>query len=178
MHVTLIAALARNRVIGTGEGGIPWDLPKDRERFREFTAGKALLLGRVTFEEMEGWFSDQTPIVMTSRENYEVADGVVVRRVEEAITIAAERGAEELCVCGGAHLYQIALPYVDEMFLTRVETDVAGELRFPDYEEAIRWETVAEESHPADPDHEYGFTFLHLRREHPSSLRPGRMHWG
>ncbi|MFV1995779.1 MAG: dihydrofolate reductase, partial [Verrucomicrobiales bacterium] len=72
MKISMIAAMDRNRVIGADRGGIPWNLPRDRRRFRSHAAGKHLLLGRRTFEEMKGWFEDQqTPIVLTHREGYD-----------------------------------------------------------------------------------------------------------
>lgn len=178
MHVTAIVAMDRNRTIGGEGGGLPpWELLRDRDHFRAFTAGKHLLLGRVTYEEMRGWFTDHVPLVLTRSEDYEVPEGRTVGRVEEALTVAAEQGAEELCVIGGASIYENALPFVDELHLTRVETEVEGVKRFPDYLDGITWETVSEESHEADEDNTHAMTFLHLRRLHPCSLRPARMHW-
>jgi len=178
MHVTMIAAMARNRVIGTGKGKIPWSLPRDREHFRNFTKGKHLLLGRVTYEEMSGWFSDHTPIVLTRKVDYQPEVGKAAHSVEESLTLAAEDGARELCICGGAHIYQAALPYTDELHLTLVDTEAEGRVLFPDYEDGISWEKVSEESFPADEENPHTMTFLHLQRKSPSSLRPSRMHWG
>ena len=69
MRVTAIAAMALDRTIGTGTG-IPWQLPEDQRHFRGYTAGKALLLGRTTFEEMLGWFTDHRPITLSSNPSY------------------------------------------------------------------------------------------------------------
>ena len=46
-----IAAMARNRVIGSGNT-IPWKLPGDFRWFRQKTMGKAVLMGRRTFESL------------------------------------------------------------------------------------------------------------------------------
>jgi dihydrofolate reductase len=131
---------------------------------------------------MSGWFSDQVPLILTRNENYSPEDpGTdfhVVQSVEESLTVAAEAGVPELCVCGGAHIYEAALPFTDELLLTRVETEADGTVLFPAYEETIQWETVSETTHEADEENEFAMTFLHLRRTHPSSLRPSRMHWG
>ncbi len=178
MHVTMIAAMARNRVIGTGQGKIPWNLPRDREHFRNFTHGKHLLLGRVTFEEMSGWFTDQSPLILSRQENYQPEVGTVVHSVEESLTLASEDGARELCVCGGSRVYEAALPYTDELHLTWLGSEAEGSVLFPNHEEGISWETVSEKSFPADEENSHGMTFLHLRRKSPSSLRPSQMHWG
>ncbi|MEM1443021.1 MAG: dihydrofolate reductase [Verrucomicrobiota bacterium] len=176
MHLTMISAMDRERVIGKSDGRIPWHLPRDVDRFREFTRGKFLLLGRRTFAEMTGWFTDQTPIVLTRQENLVVENGWTVHDIEEAISTAAEQGAEELAVCGGAAIYTEALPYTDDLFLTKIETSVGEGTRFPDYESDIEWEEVQRENFPADEENEFAMSFLQLRRLHPSSLRPPRLH--
>jgi len=172
----MISAMDRNRGIGTGDGGIPWHLPRDTRHFREFTQGKYLLLGRKTFAEMTGWFTDQIPIVLTRESNLEIEKGFIAHHIEEAISIAAEQGATELAVCGGREVYAAALPYADELFLTRIDAEVEGTIHFPDYEQDIEWEESSREAHPSDDENSYGMTFLQLRRLHPSSLRPRRMH--
>jgi len=179
MHVTLIAAIAHDRVIGTGTGGIPWHLPRDAEHFRSFTAGKHMLLGRKTFEEMDGWFTrGQTPIILTSREEYEPAIGFTAHSIDEALTEAAEDGADEVVVSGGARIYEAALPYVDELILTLVDADIEGAVRFPDYEAEIEWVLYHAQRYDPDEENEYPMTFMTLRRVRPSSLRPSRLHFG
>lgn len=176
MHITMIAALAENGVIGSGSGGIPWHLPRDTRHFRCFTDGKYLLLGRRTFEEMSGWFTNQIPLVLTRAENYDPSPGIRVSSIEEAISEAARRGAPEVVVCGGASVYNTALPYTDELFLTRIGAQIEGSVTFPDYEDGIEWEEVHRETFPPDEENEFAMTFLQLRRRHPSSLRPPRLH--
>lgn len=179
----MIAAMDRRRVIGKKDGGIPWHLPRDVRHFREYTQGKHLLLGRRTYEEMKGWFSDHTPIVMTHDPEYQVEDGKTAHSVEEAVTEAFEDGAEELVVAGGARVFAAALPYADELVLTKVETDairgtesLEGVPQFPDYEEEIVWETESEDHYAPDAENEVPMAFIRLRRVQPSSLRPRRFH--
>lgn len=172
----MIAALAENGVIGSESGGIPWHLPRDTAHFRRFTEGKHLLLGRRTFEEMRGWFTNQTPLVLSHGKSGVFPPGVHVHGIEEAISEAARRGAPELAVCGGASVYEAALPYTDELFLTRIEASPGGDIIFPDYEDGIEWEEVHRANFPADAENEFAMTFLQLRRRHPSSLRPPRLH--
>ncbi len=176
MHLTMIAAMTRNRVIGTGSGKIPWHLPRDTKHFRDFTNGKHLVLGRVTFEEMSGWFTNQTPIVLTRDKSYTPDHGLKAGSIDEAISEAAGMGAEEIAVCGGAEVYSEALPYADELFLTLIDASIEGGAYFPDYEDGIEWEEINREAFPSDDENEYAMTFLHLRRVHPSSLRPPRLH--
>ncbi|MDF1752525.1 MAG: dihydrofolate reductase [Verrucomicrobiales bacterium] len=157
MKVSLIAAVSDNGVIGTGEGGIPWELPRDARHFREYTAGKWMLLGRKTYEEMEGWFRDQTPLVMTRQSDYSLPQGYAVSSVEEAIAEAEKHGAEELVVSGGAEIYRAALPFVTRMIITRIHNTLKGTKTFPE-EDWERWTLVKDEEWPADEDNIYNMT--------------------
>jgi len=160
----MIAAMARDRVIGTGHGGIPWQLPRDSQHFRRYTAGHHMLLGRKTYEEMEGWFTSQTPLILTRKADYQPDLGQAVSDVPQAIEIAKAAGASELVVSGGASIYEAALPYADLLVLTLVHADVEGEVQFPDYEAAADWEEVSREEFPADEENEFAMSFVTLKR--------------
>jgi len=49
--ITLIAAMAANRVIGK-DNGLPRDYPEDMARFRALTASKTIVMGRKTFDSI------------------------------------------------------------------------------------------------------------------------------
>lgn len=164
MTISLIVAISNNGVIGCREGGIPWHLPRDRSHFRNYTAGKWLLLGRTTFQEMDGWFTDQTPLVLTSKTDLKVPHGYRVKSVEEAIYLARQKTAPELVICGGAEVYRQALPFVKKMIVTRVDTEVESGICFPNVEEE-EWELTMEETFPADQKNEFQMTFQILTRK-------------
>lgn len=167
MKVSMISAMARRRVIGTGNGGIPWRLPRDSRHFRSYTNGKYLLLGRTTYEEMSGWFTDHHPIVLSRDPAYHAEIGSSATNIHEAIEVAKSADANELVVCGGASIYHAALPFTEELVLTLIDADVDGSAYFPDYSGSIEWETLSEEQHEADEENEFAMTFLHLRRIAP-----------
>ncbi len=166
MKVSMIAAMDKNLVIGRAGGGIPWHLPRDTAHFRSYTAGKYLLLGRTTFQEMDGWFTDQIPIVITSKSNFLVPGGHKADSITDGIAIAKAQGAEELVVCGGASIYRATLPFARELILTQVETGVQerNPRKFPDYESMGRWKKVRDDSFPADDENRFAMRFLKLER--------------
>ena len=161
MLISLIVAMDRDRAIGSKAGNIPWDLPRDREFFRSYTESKWLAIGRKTYREMEGWFSGHHPIVITRQDDFEPFESghQVASSLEKAIAMAAEVGAEELVVCGGAELYKSSLPLAEQLRLTRVDTNTGGELRFPDFETLGEWSLQRSESHPADHSNTFATTF-------------------
>lgn len=160
LPVSLIAAMDRDRVIG-GEGGIPWDLPRDREHFRAHTRGKAMLLGRVTYDEMRGWFTTQLPLVMSRRDD--VPARHVVRSVDEAVATARRLGAGELVVAGGGSIYRAAMPRVTRMVLTFVDGRFGGTVFFPEWI-AGDWRETRADEFPADAENPHAMRIVVLDR--------------
>ena len=143
--VTLIAAVSEDGFISKGVG-VPWDLPEDKTHFRRYTAGKWLLLGRRTFEEMQGWFSDHTPLVMTRDAAFKPAMGRRVASVEEAVALAEASEQKELVVCGGGQIYAEAMPHAERLVITRVADRLGAGVAFPKID-PHQWRLVKSESH-------------------------------
>ncbi len=169
MKVTMIAALAANRTIGTGRG-IPWDLPRDREHFRQHTIGQALLLGRRTFEEMLGWFQEgHRPIVLTRDHAYRNPQATaIVHDVPAAIDAAAMVHKNQLVVCGGASVYQAALPYAHELVLTEIAAAIDGDAKFPVLVDS-QWVETTRHHYPPDEENGYEMVIRTLVRQAASS---------
>jgi dihydrofolate reductase len=134
MRISLIVAMDRKRLIGS-EAGLPWRLPADLKRFRKFTVGKPIVMGRKTFDSIGRPLPDRTNIVVTRQEGFAAPGCVVARSFEEALTIAEAdakaRGADEVMVIGGADLFRQALPVADRVYLTIVEGEFGGNTFFP-----------------------------------------------
>jgi dihydrofolate reductase len=174
--VSLIAALADNRVIGRA-GRLPWHLPADLRHFKALTLHKPILMGRRTWESLPGLLPDRTHIVVTRDPAYR-APGCVLA----ASPLAALRAAgavAEVMVVGGAELYAALLPWAGRMYLTRVHAAVAGDTRFPEWDPADWWET-AREDHAADAANPLGYSFVTLERRPgtgqsvPGTAEPGQ----
>lgn len=157
--------MSRNRVIGKN-GRLPWRLPNDMKRFRRLTWGKPVIMGRKTYQSIPDRFRPlpgRQNIVLSRNPAYTAPGADVVSAPEAAL--AAARGPEvsEIMIGGGAAIYRLFLPQVNRIYLTRVETTLAGDAYFPPLDETA-WQEVERESHPVDADHPYPYTFLTLER--------------
>ncbi len=163
MQVSLIAALDRNRAIGMGNA-LPWHLPADLKRFKALTLGRPILMGRKTAESLGRALPGRRNLVLT-RSGHAPFDGMqAVASVGEALRLAGEAGAAELCVIGGAGVYALTLPLATGLHLTRVDTAVEGaDVFFPEYDEAA-WRAVSRERHAADAKHAFAFEFVDYKR--------------
>jgi len=142
MPVTILAAIARNGVIGV-DGGLPWHIPGDLPRFKERTMGHALVMGRRTYESIGRPLPGRTTIVVTRQPDWK-ADGVVTAAsVSEALARAAEL-YDEVFVVGGAQVYAEALPVTDRLELTLVDAEPEGDTLFPEVDWS-RWQEVGRE---------------------------------
>ena len=131
MSVTIVAAVARNGVIGAG-GGLPWHLPDELRLFKETTLGHVLVMGRRTYESIGRPLPGRTTVVVTRRRDWSPgAAGVVVAHgIDEALERAATIG-EEVFVVGGGELYEAALPRAERLLLTLVDQEPDGDTTFP-----------------------------------------------
>lgn len=139
--------------------GVPWDLPRDKARFRAVTAGQWLLLGRTTYEEMLGWFRDHRPLVMTRDKTFTAPVGQAVGSVEEALDIAQAGGARELFVLGGGQVFAAAMPWADRLLITHVDATLGAGVPFPPIPQD-QWTAVKRADHPADAENSLPMIFV------------------
>ena len=158
--ISLIVAMAQNGVIGR-DNSLPWRLPDDLKRFRAFTLGKPILMGRKTFESIGQPLPGRINLVLT-RDRSWYAEGVIaVHSVEEALTQAGS--SDELVAIGGAEIYRLVLPFARRIYLTHVHADVPGNITFPEFD-STQWADVEYSSQPANDEHAYPLTFVTLER--------------
>ena len=144
MAVSIVAAVARNGVIGA-DGGLPWHLPDDLRLFKETTLGHVLVMGRRTYESIGRPLPGRTTVVVTRQEGWSPGAGevVVAHGVEEALG-RARAVDDEVFVVGGGELYAAALPYADRLILTFVEQEPEGDTTFPEVDWDAWRETARE----------------------------------
>lgn len=164
--LSLIAAIDEDSLLAN-EHRIPWQLPDDVAHFRAYCAGKWILVGRSTFEEMSGWFGeDKTPLVLTTACGYDPAVGRAVASVPQAVALAAAHGEKELVCIGGGQVFAATLPEADRLVITHIHHRVDPGTR-PIYFPAIlpeTWEPVHSQDHPADEAHPWPFSIVEYRR--------------
>jgi dihydrofolate reductase len=129
MIISLIAAMAENRVIGRGNS-IPWNIPSDQQRFREITMGHPVILGRKTFEIIGRPLPGRRNIVLTRNRNYRAEGAVIVHDLDAAF--AAGMDADEVFVCGGGMVFHETIALADRIYLSLIHRKYKGDVFFPD----------------------------------------------
>jgi dihydrofolate reductase len=170
LPITLTAgpiARARNGVIGK-DGGLPWRLKTDLANFRAVTMGKPVIMGRKTWDSLpKKPLVGRTNIVLSRDGSFEPGGAVVCEDFSEAVAIgreqAEEDGAREVCVIGGASLFELALAKAGRIYLTDVDAEIEGDTHLSPIDEA-RWTEVSSKAYPAGDGDDYPFTIRVLER--------------
>jgi dihydrofolate reductase len=142
-RIVLVAAVARNRVIGDGPD-IPWRIPGEQAEFKRLTMGHILVMGRTTYESIGRPLPGRSTIVLTRDRSWS-ADGVrVAHSFLDALAQAALLPGEVLVV-GGAQVYAEALPMAAEQIISEIPLEPEGDALYPVIDPAV-WEVVEKET--------------------------------
>ena len=161
--ITLIVAVARNGVIGDGQG-LPWRLPEDMKFFRETTAGHALIMGRKTWDSVPPRFRPlpgRRNIVLTRHAGLDLAGAETAASLQAALSMLA--GARAAFVIGGAEVWTQALPLAQHLLLTEIDRDFEGDVRFPEWDRS-HFRECSRQPHHAAPPNDFDFAFVHYQR--------------
>lgn len=136
--VALIAAVARNGVIGDGMA-MPWHVPDDLRFFKRTTMGHPMLMGRRTFETM-GALPGRRSIVITRQTGWSHDGAEVAHSLEEALQLTHD--VKTAFVVGGGEIYRAAMPLADRLVITHLDLDAEGSVTFPAIDPEVWTETT------------------------------------
>ena len=162
MRISMIAAMANNRVIGVNNQ-MPWHLPADLAFFKRTTLNKPVIMGRSTFESIGRPLPNRKNIVL-SRSTTHIHPEITVFSALDA-ALASLTDAPEVMIIGGGTIYEQCLPRCNYLYLTHIDLSVEGDTYFPDYLAHCSWQLLREESYLADATNPYAYRFEVLERK-------------
>ena len=127
-------------------------------------------MGRRTFESIGRPLPGRRNLVMTRNGLASTAAVETVADMAAAIELCSS--AAELCVIGGAAVYQQALPVATHLELTRVHATIDGDVYFPTFD-ADQWRERSHCERSADDRHSWPMTYLTLERNPVSATGVG-----
>ncbi len=163
MKISMIAALAENRVIGN-KNQMPWHLPADFKYFKEKTLGKTVVMGLNTFKSIgEKPLPGRKHIILHRDKNYLLPDNCfLATSIDEALELVKDD--DEIMVCGGASVYQQFLPLAHRLYLTYINEKFEGDTFFPEVN-MKEWKEVSRQDHQPDEKNKYSYSFVVLERK-------------
>ena len=155
-EIVIIAAVARNRVIGR-DNQLIWNIPEDMAHFKALTAGHTVLMGRKTWESLPPRFRPlpgRRNIVVSRQPDYDAPGAEVADSLENALKLALT--ATIVFIIGGDEIYRQAMAVADRLEITEVDLAPEGDSWFPEIA-AVDWERTAKTEGA-------GFAFVTWRR--------------
>lgn len=146
----IIVAMTEQHLIGAG-GRIPWQIPEELQLFRKLTSGHTLIMGRHTYASIGRPLPERRTIVVSRR--LPATPGVEVCTDLPAALRLAENAAGKIFFAGGVEIYRAALPLADELSISWIRGEYAGDTFFPPFAQED-WQMVEER--------DYGL-FRHVR---------------
>jgi dihydrofolate reductase len=166
--LVLVAAVARNRVIGS-HNRLPWHLSSDLKHFKALTLGKPLIMGRKTWESIGRPLPGRETIVVTRDRHFAAPGAVVLATLGDALACgrrAARRlGAKEVIIAGGAEIFAQTIDMAAALALTEIDLAPDGEALFPAIDPTV-WYEAARMPLPRSAGDDADCSFVrYLRRE-------------
>ena len=165
--IALVVARARNGVIGR-DGGLPWRLKSDMAFFKATTMGKPVIMGRKTWDSLPRKpLPGRLNIVVTRQPGFQAEGAEIFSTVVAALDRARQQAMSdrvpEVCVIGGAQIYDETRGIADRLYLTEVDAEPDGDAYFADPDPAIWREVSADRREPGEGD-DHAWTIRVLER--------------
>jgi dihydrofolate reductase len=164
-HISILVAMAKNRVIGRNNA-LPWQLPPDLKRFKELTMGHHIVMGRKTYESIGRPLPGRTSVIITRQPDYQVPGAIVVASIDQALKVcsAGKEVDQEIFVIGGAQIYRQSLGLCQRIYITEIQQEFDGDTLFPELNQQV-WREISREKHRLNDDDglEYHFVVLDRR---------------
>ena len=133
--ISLLVAYTKNKRVIGAQGKIPWKLSSERNRFKQICAGKYVIMGRKSYEEIGKPLPYCKLVVVSSK----------TQSLEDAINYCKSQNQEEILIAGGGTIYEQALPYANKIYATEIDADFEGDVFFPEL--GPEWIGAVEETH-------------------------------
>ncbi|MDB5121721.1 MAG: dihydrofolate reductase [Sphingobacteriales bacterium] len=156
MKISIVVVADENNAIGKNNQ-LLCHLPADLKHFKSITTGNTVVMGRKTFDSIGKPLPNRKNIVITRQPNLAIEGCEVVQSLQEAIQSSADN--TDVCIIGGAEIYNQSLELTDVIYLTRIHHEFEADAFFPPIDSEI-WEQTSIEPHQPDEKNKYSYSFI------------------
>lgn len=145
LRISAVAVIDESRRLVRGTDGLPGDTKKDRKRLQELMKGRAVIMGKKTYEKAflalgeHGLRKLGRVVVLTKKGSLFAPGCIVARSLAQAALTLRQRGIKEGVVVGGRSVYDQVLgqEYVSRLYLSVVNGGTVGDGAFPEYKKSF-----------------------------------------
>ena len=157
----IISILNCDKEYGIGKkNGLLFSLKEDMKFFRTTTLNHVVAMGENTLLSFPGSkpLKNRTNIVLSADETHNYEGVVNVHSFEEFLRMVAKYAKDEdVYIIGGASMYRQTLPYVDLVYLTKVDAIGGAEVFFVNIDDDENFEIIKESETIKDGDYNIKF---------------------
>lgn len=159
MIKNIIVSIANNGCIG-GNNTLLWKQSEDLKRFKNLTQGNIVIMGQKTYESLPFRpLKNRINIVITDNPEITFDGCIMAYSIDDSIKKAEEVAGDRIAyVIGGGSIYRQFLPFVDNLYITRINADIEGDTYFPDVDLSV-WEKAFSEPHLKNETNQYDYTY-------------------
>jgi dihydrofolate reductase len=128
MEIIIIAAMARNRVIGR-DNKLPWHIPEELRLFKKTTMGYPMIMGRKTFDSFPAPLPGRRHIILSRNRAYTPEGGEYAPSLAAALELCGK--SDKAFIIGGAQIFTQAIALATTIILTLIEREAVGDVYFP-----------------------------------------------
>lgn len=160
--LSIIVAIAKNNAIGK-DNKLLWHLPEDLKRFKRYTTGHNIIMGRKTFESLGRVLPNRHHIILCNDMEMKI-DNPDVEVLEDISKLDKYINSdEENFVIGGATMYRLLMPYCNKMYITEIDKEFDGDVYFPEID-LKEWKVVEREKGPEDNENNFEYEYVTYER--------------
>ncbi|WP_116964336.1 dihydrofolate reductase [Fastidiosibacter lacustris] len=155
--LSIIVAYDQNQGIGI-KNSLPWKLTDDLKNFKVLTQNNYIVMGRKTFDSIGHALPNRKNIILTRQKKYTQENCTVIHDIHDLLNLVREKPQYEIFIIGGAEIYQAFLPYVDRLYITKVNTIKKADTFFPQWDEKL-FKRIGQRHYLQDDKNECSFDF-------------------
>ena len=136
-----IVAMTREAQVMGKNNALPWHLPGDLKFFKETTLGHRIIMGRKTFDSIgsrplpkrENWVLSSQSADLPSVSFFKTKNEII----EEVLNLRAVTPEKKNFIIGGAKVFELFWPEINEVFVTWIDKAFDGDIVFP----SLNWDS-------------------------------------
>jgi dihydrofolate reductase len=133
MKKIIIAAVAKNGVIGRSSGEMPWYSKAEFSHFRKTTLGFPVIMGRKTLESLGKPLKGRLNLVLTKdmKLKQKFKEIIILNSLKKAYEFCKAANNEKVFIIGGGQIFNDAIADADEMIISYMDFEAEGDVFFP-----------------------------------------------
>jgi dihydrofolate reductase len=145
LRMKAIVSVDQNWGIGY-KGNLLLRIPEDMKFFKQMTVGKVVVMGRGTYESLPGKepLKDRTNIVLSTNRDFRDDRVVSCYSLDNLLQELKKYPSDDICVIGGESLFQLLMPYLDELYVTKIRHTFPADRHLRNVDEDDNWRVESE----------------------------------